>query len=533
MSTGLFSTNCWRPEFPRSGDLEQVLLPGVRAESGSANPDSQPRPASPVLGFLGTALHLSATWLASPKILAMAVLGGLATYFVGLMISIAISRAYRRDRSPQDRAEPPAHAPARIIAACDVDGKARPWRIWGRSCRRARHAWPRESSNSNSTAAPAFASRPRRVCAAIGPALGADSRAAGGLRAQAGAGLHGQYAHGGSHRLGHGIRRRSRWPGEHRPARDPGAGRSKSGSQGRSGRAAAAKESPPARRFVSPPTARRRPGFPWTRLDSTPSARRRPPRRGPLSNLRAGRPIALGNLFDDPHGTPLAEAMQTDTFRAEADVADLGVIRVVYGGKSLQEIAPGIWFDLANLGWQEAAIHHHIANDAWSEGLQPTNAGGPAGGIRAMGVKMGFSEPKIEEGIGMHADAFITFDLDEIRAAGGLQGREMLFISDPAGINDGALGDGGSIHLAALVSTRTDVRTAMVDGARAKLSKQDEHWSVTSAIGEPLRADGKFVEFRMPIRADDKYLTLISGDAGDGWSIDHGVWIGARLEVAR
>jgi len=101
-------------EFPRSGDLEQELLPGVRAESGSANPDSQPRPAGPVLGFLGTALQLSATWLSSPKFLALAVVGSLTTYFVGLMISILISRAYRDDRIPLDRAEPPAHAPARI-----------------------------------------------------------------------------------------------------------------------------------------------------------------------------------------------------------------------------------------------------------------------------------------------------------------------------------------------------------------------------------------------------------------------------------
>ncbi len=83
----------------------------------AAAPETPQTHRSPILGFLGTAVSVSAAWLSSPKVLAITVMGGLATYFVGLMISIAISRAFLSDRHAQQSAEPPAAAPARIVAA--------------------------------------------------------------------------------------------------------------------------------------------------------------------------------------------------------------------------------------------------------------------------------------------------------------------------------------------------------------------------------------------------------------------------------
>ena len=61
---------------------------------GERVPDAVPK--SPVLGFLGTAVKLSAGWLSSPKVLALTVAGCLAAYSVGLMIGLC-TRSRRAD----------------------------------------------------------------------------------------------------------------------------------------------------------------------------------------------------------------------------------------------------------------------------------------------------------------------------------------------------------------------------------------------------------------------------------------------------
>ncbi len=78
--------------------------------------DDRGRGESTVLGFLSIAAQLSASWLSSPKALALTVVGCLGTYFLGLIISIAVSRAYVGAGNPTDRAGTAASAPARIIA---------------------------------------------------------------------------------------------------------------------------------------------------------------------------------------------------------------------------------------------------------------------------------------------------------------------------------------------------------------------------------------------------------------------------------
>ena len=83
-------------------------------------------PSSPALGFLGRATQFSTSWLASPKVLALTVVGCLATYFLGLIISLAITRAYLGERDVADRHENSALSQARIIAADDARWQGTP-----------------------------------------------------------------------------------------------------------------------------------------------------------------------------------------------------------------------------------------------------------------------------------------------------------------------------------------------------------------------------------------------------------------------
>ncbi len=233
--------------------------------------------------------------------------------------------------------------------------------------------------------------------------------------------------------------------------------------------------------------------------------------------------IWLGNLFDDARDVSLAEAMRTDTFGAAPDADDLGIERVQYGGAALQEIAPQVQFDLGALGWRDLKAYP-AANDA---------IGGLA--IGTLGQRQKEGEPsKVEEGIGGHANFLITFDLDKIRAAGGLAGGRFQFISERAGVSLHVRGNAeSSVHLAAIVSGSDGVQSVCVDGNPVRVARDGKVWSIGSAVGDPLRADGEFVRFRVALPAEAKYLTLIATSAGDWHGMDGVVWADARLEVVR
>lgn len=249
----------------------------------------------------------------------------------------------------------------------------------------------------------------------------------------------------------------------------------------------------------------------------------------PPEDFFHGAPIWLGNLFDDHPHVPLAQAMRSDTFGAVADFNDLGVDRVLYGGDAVKEIAPGLRFDLTQLGWTAGGGGHlTVTNDSWTHQSSVANAGG----IRLQGQNPGRAESKMDDGIGAHANALLTFHLDDIRAAGRLQNLPLRFICDRAGINDGSLGGPGSVHMVVLASSPDAVQTASVDGQPATLAERDGLWSVTSPVGEPVTADGRFVTFQISIAPSSKYLTLISTSAGDSSNGDAAVWIGAHLVVA-
>jgi hypothetical protein len=236
----------------------------------------------------------------------------------------------------------------------------------------------------------------------------------------------------------------------------------------------------------------------------------------------AGQPIWLSNLFDDRPHVPLAEAMRTDTFRAAADFNDLGVARVAGGTSSIQEVSPGLRFDLTNLGWDEGVWPTvGVFNDAWTNHELFRQ-----GGIRLEGKAMHYDAPRTEEGIGMQASALVTFDLEDIRDAGRLTGRGFEFVCDRAGINDGALGLGGAVHLAVIVSNGTGIEAAWLDGAPAEVVQERGLWSFANP-GAPISAG--FVSFRVPAPASAKHLTLVSASAGDS-TRDQTAWINARLE---
>ncbi|MCA9060261.1 MAG: DUF1553 domain-containing protein, partial [Planctomycetaceae bacterium] len=241
--------------------------------------------------------------------------------------------------------------------------------------------------------------------------------------------------------------------------------------------------------------------------------------------------IPLGNLFDDAAGVTLQSAVATDTFKATASENSLGVHRIATGWGHVTAIAPEIQFNFASLGSDERA-HGAVINDAWFT----------QGGIRTSGKNSPSNLPRTEQGIGMHANALITFDLDEIRRAGLIPAdRPMRFLVDRAGINDDAFGSGASAHLAVLVTRPASkpevydsIISATLNGDHAVVSENDQIYSIAGTVPDPLKADGRFAAFDVEVPAEAKWLTLVSAGAGmpvdNPISSDHVVFSGARLE---
>ena len=122
--------------------------------------------------------------------------------------------------------------------------------------------------------------------------------------------------------------------------------------------------------------------------------------------------------------------------------------------------------------------------------------------------------------------------------------QRFVFRVDRAGLNDDTFGNGGSNgHLAVIVSRphrKTDVYDGIlagyVNGQQVKIAENDRVYYFAGDIPAPLKADGKFAQFDIPIPAEARYLTLVSTGAGIGpgdntISSDHTVFSGARLEL--
>ena len=240
--------------------------------------------------------------------------------------------------------------------------------------------------------------------------------------------------------------------------------------------------------------------------------------------------------------TDLATAVATDTFGANASDASLGVHQVAAGDNDgIKTIAPNVDFDFTNLGGGTAA--KGIANDTIQFDNQTPlriTGQGPQNGGSAL-----TSGEKSEDGIGSAADGRITFDLDEIRAAGGLEGIPMTFTATGA-VNDSLVGHNDSracqFHLAAIVSDDSGVLTGQVNGQNVTVGEDAGVWSFTGTIPEHFDGhdgddddvpDGMIrADFSLEIPATAKWLTLVSTTEAYGNFADHGVWVNAQLNLS-
>ncbi len=242
--------------------------------------------------------------------------------------------------------------------------------------------------------------------------------------------------------------------------------------------------------------------------------------------------IPLGNLFGDRKDASLASAVVSDRFLAVATKESLGVQQILQGWGDSAAIVPGIRVNFSRLGSDDNS-HGQIVNDGWSA----------EGGIRTIGKA---ADPKLgrtEQGIGMHANALITFDLSAIRQAGLIPASKPLrFLVDRAGINDDALGQGEGVNIAVIVSkpqvdrSRFDsILSAHVNGQPVKLIEDDTLYKFMGEMPPKLMADGKYASFEVKLPPEAQYLTIAVTAAGkpddaNSISSDHAVLSGARIE---
>ena len=242
--------------------------------------------------------------------------------------------------------------------------------------------------------------------------------------------------------------------------------------------------------------------------------------------------IPLGNLFDDGKTVPLDGALASDAFAAVAEPTDLGVLKTAFGWGERVHIGPDIDFDFVHLG-ADGNAYGKITNDAWLDknGISTQGEGYRSGGKRD------------EQGIGMHANALVTFDLDEIRKAGLFpQDQAFRFKVDRAGLNDDSLNANASVHFAVIVSKPHQDKKVMdailggyVNGQKMQITYSDFTYYFTGVIPPEIKANGEFFDLDIEISSEAKYVTLVTAGAGEPdnntISSDHAVWSGVRLEI--
>ncbi|MFM7315781.1 MAG: DUF1549 domain-containing protein, partial [bacterium] len=242
--------------------------------------------------------------------------------------------------------------------------------------------------------------------------------------------------------------------------------------------------------------------------------------------------VPLGNLFDDAKGTLLSSAIASDVFKTPATENSLGVVKLASGWGKQTAVAEGIRIDFSEIG-SDKRSHEQVTNDGWSG----------EGGISTTGKKVGADLPRTEQGIGMHANALVTFDLDEIRRAGLLPaGLPMRLKVDRAGINDDSLGSGADVNFGVVLSRPHTKRSeydaivaAWLNGQPAKVVENDTLYHFKPNGTPAVKADGKFVAFDLGVPPEARYLTIVvtgarSSETENTISSDHAVLSGIRLE---
>ena len=236
--------------------------------------------------------------------------------------------------------------------------------------------------------------------------------------------------------------------------------------------------------------------------------------------------VWLSNLFDDPQGASLSDAVPSDTYRAEADDFDLGVDTALQGGLDGPVVINrgGLMFDFRSAG-----------GGTLSHGL-PTNdcVSGESYAIRTFGKPMdrGGENRRAEDGIGIHANALVTFDLEELRAAGMPEG-ELVFLARAA-VNDSRVNNPEStLHTVVLLSDDRAVLAGYVNGQVVDVAKANSAWAFSGELPECFTGNTPLhqAEFNVAIPSKAKYLTLAVTDANQSITSDHGVFAGARLVI--
>ena len=245
------------------------------------------------------------------------------------------------------------------------------------------------------------------------------------------------------------------------------------------------------------------------------------------ANLVNARTVALGNLFDDNAGTGLDAAIASDTYGASAATTDLGIETVIQGNLNVaQTIAPGVSFNLGvNAGGGSLAANSIAAND--------TRRPGENIPLRTTGtVDTGLtSGSAIEDGIGIHANGLVTFDLDDLRAAGNLSTFASYFTAKGA-LNDTS--SGGDVNAIAIVSDGAgNVLGGWLNGQKIGVTNTAGTWTFDAASIRDLDGSGaeRRTEFAFWLAPEARYLTL-AGTSNGGISSDHVAFVDSNWESA-
>ncbi|MEQ1825436.1 MAG: LamG-like jellyroll fold domain-containing protein, partial [Pirellula sp.] len=249
-----------------------------------------------------------------------------------------------------------------------------------------------------------------------------------------------------------------------------------------------------------------------------------------------GRPthsIPLGNLFDDFSGE-LASIILTDAYADAVDANNVGVDKIVQGGASSFSLTSAtigtVNFNFSSIGWT-GATQGTISNDAVVS-TQTSNVPVPISTQKYENSSNQVNlNAEIEEGLSISSNSALTFDLDEIRAAGDLSSTELLrFVADRVGPNDALPVGSIQVHAVVIVGDASGVLTGFVNGVPVAVTQTSGTFQFTGTIPSPLVRE-TFTRFNVPIPANAKFVTLAAVKPSGSIAGDDLAWSGARLEI--
>lgn len=249
--------------------------------------------------------------------------------------------------------------------------------------------------------------------------------------------------------------------------------------------------------------------------------------------------VLLGALFGVSSEKTVQEAMAAGgSFGAKASEANLGVARIVAGSSvKLNEnqdvTGDGLQMNLSSLtaentvmqGYQTEIQNAKINVTPIRMTGKVFNEGLTVGTATKTYVNQGF---KVDEGIGIHGNGLITFDLAEIRAANGWSAEERLaFYCSKAGLNDSST---GTIDQEIIVSdANQNVLGSYVNGKFMAMEEAGGVYSFAGTKPASLNGSNRSYDVNLALPANAKYLTLAVTEATGDISADHGVFAQAQL----